>query len=511
MFRPAFDGQIPSLGYRVGMDIEADLGLELTTEQRQRIVRLYEVDRLTGARLVRRAALRRPKGCGKSPEAGYIAYAELVLPVVFNHWRDGQPVGSPHPDPWVQLAAVSEDQTDNVMVWLFDILADRPDVCERRGIDLGRTRIYLKGRPGRIEPVTAAAGSREGQRVTFGALDQTESWTKENGGRRLADVLRRNAAKMGGWTYELQNAPEPGDGSVADSTARAAEKRSAGVFYDAREAPEVTDLTDRAALLDALRVAYGEAVRWVNLDRLADEIQDPDTDPSDARRYYLNQATPSSDRAFDRKAWTHPDRVDATRVVGAGEQITLGFDGSRKDDATAIVACHIESGHLWLVGLWERPERADDTWEVPEADVHSTMAEAFDRYDVVRLYADPYYWGEAVNGWEGRWGDKRVVPWPTNSWRRIGFACHNFATAITSGALTHSGESDLTRHVLNAVRKRVGALNEDGQRMWTLAKSAPALKIDAAMAAVLAWEARSDAIAAGALHQPEMFVPRRIR
>jgi hypothetical protein len=496
MFRPAFDGQVCSLGYRIGQEIEADLGLELTNEQRLRIVRLYEIDRLTGARVVRRAALRRPKGAGKSPEAGYIAYAELVLPVVFSHWdRNGQPVGMPQPEPWVQLAAVSEDQTDNVMVWLYDVLADRPEACERRGIDLGRTRIYLTDRPGRIEPVTASAGSREGQRVTFAALDQTESWTRENGGRRLADVLRRNAAKMGGWTYELQNAPEPGDGSVADATARASERKSAGVFYDAREAPEVPDLADRAALLDALRVAYGEAVRWVNLERLADEIQDPDTDPSDARRYYLNQATPSSDRAFDRKAWAACAELN---VVGARELITIGFDGSRHNDSTAIVACHVPTGHLWLAGLWERPERDADDWQVPEHEVTATMAELFDRYKVWRAYCDPFYWESVVSSWEGRWGDRRVFSWATNRWRQVGYACRSFANAIRSRELTHDGESDLTRHVGNAVRRRVGALDEDGRPMWTLAKPAPNLKIDAAMAAVLAWEARNDAVASGA-------------
>ncbi len=44
-----------------------------------------------------------------------------------------------------------------------------------------------------------------------------------------------------------------------------------------------------------MECAYGESRQWVNLERLVDEIQDPDTDPSDARRYYLNVAAPSSD------------------------------------------------------------------------------------------------------------------------------------------------------------------------------------------------------------------------
>jgi hypothetical protein len=414
---------------------------------------------------------------------------------VFDGWDEaGQPVGVPHLDPWVQLAAVSEDQTDNVMVWLFDILADRPDVCADRGIDLGRTRIYLKGRPGRIEPVTASAGSREGQRITFAVLDQTESWFPSNGGKRLADTIRRNAAKMAGWTLELQNAPEHGDGSVADETAKAAEKSAAGVLYDSRPAPAIEDLSDRPKLIEALKFAYGESVKWVPIDRIADEIQDPATDPSDARRYYLNQTYARSERAFDLERW---EALLAAEPVKLGSLIVLGFDGSRFDDSTALVATDVATGRSWLAGLWERPGDIDD-WEVPESEVTATVAEMFDDYDVWRIYCDPAYWSSAIAQWAGRWGSERVVEWWTNRHRQIGHSCRTLAQAIRSGEIAHNGNADLTRHVRNAVRRPVSARDEEGRPLWSIRKESPGRKIDAAMALVLAWEARGDAIAAGA-------------
>jgi hypothetical protein len=55
--------------------------------------------------------------------------------------------------------------------------------------------------------------------------------------------------------------------------------------------------------------------------------------------------------------------------------------------------------------------------------------------------------------------------------------------------------------VKNARRKETPqARDEEGRPLWTIRKDAPdsPLKIDAAMAAVLSWEARGDAIAAGA-------------
>jgi hypothetical protein len=514
MFRPLWPGQVCSLGWRLGDLVEEDLDLTLTNEQRGRLVRLYEIDPRTGRRRVRRAALRRPKGAGKSPEGGYVAYCELVHPVLFSEWgNDGQPVGRPHPSPWVQLAAVSEDQTDNVMVWLYERLAANDQTLSRHGIDLGRSRVYLHGRPGRIEPVTAAAGSREGQPLSHAVLDQTEAWKRANGGIALAATLRRNVGKGDGWTYELQNAPEPADGSVADLTARAAEKGSSGILYDTRETPDVKDLSDRLALLDALEVAYGESSRtrggWVDVERIADEIQDPDTDPSDARRYYLNQATVSLGRAFDRHRWSG---LTLSRQVPSGNIVTIGVDGARFDDALAVVATDVETGHQWPLAIVERPVSADADYEHDFDRVDGTMVEAFARWDVWRVYIDPQRIERLVERWQGRWTDKRVLEWHTNRPRAIAWAVRNYATAMRAGDVTNDGDPVMAVHIRNACRSALNVKDDEGRPMWTLCKERPGSpdKIDAAMAGVLSWEARSDALAAG-VRRRELVAPRRLR
>ena len=67
-------------------------------------------------------------------------------------------------------------------------------------------------------------------------------------------------------------------------------------------------------------------------------------------------------------------------------------------------------------------------------------------------------------------------------------------SALTSPAdrVHHTGDEQLTRHALNAQTREV----RGGYR---LAKpgATPADKIDAAVASVLAWEARADVIASG--------------
>jgi phage terminase large subunit-like protein len=72
-------------------------------------------------------------------------------------------------------------------------------------------------------------------------------------------------------------------------------------------------------------------------------------------------------------------------------------------------------------------------------------------------------------------------------------AVERFRTDLLAGRVRHPGDEQLTRHVLNAQiqESRYGAV---------LTESRPGSpdKIDAAMAAVLAWEACADAIAARA-------------
>jgi hypothetical protein len=508
MFVPRVDGELPSLGQQVGQHIEHYLGIELTDEQAHRLVRLYQVDPVNGRRVIRRAGLRAPKGKGKSPEGGYIAFAELTGPVVFSHWSAGRPVGMRHPSPWIQLAAVSKDQTDNMGVWLFEVLREREAELADLHVDLGRTRIYLRDRPGRIEQVTAEAGSREGQPITFAALDQTESWKQSNGGVRLAATLRRNAAKTGGWTYELQNAPGPADGSVADLTSRAWERGQKGVLFDTVQPSKIPELDDRPALLAALAEVYGEAVDrgWVNLERLADECVDADTSPSEAFRYYLNVSVPAEEAAFDIELW---NSLAKDFVVPDGELITLGFDGARFWDTTALVGTHVESGYQWVVGMWERPPNVVD-WTVPEAEVTETLAVAQERWKVNRVYADPPYWETTIDAWSGKW--ENIVLWWTNRPKFMAYALKAYTSAMRSGELSHDGDPRFAEHVRNARRKESPqARDEDGRPLWVIRKESPdsPLKIDAAMAGCLSWEARGDAIADGVLEKRSSVYERR--
>lgn len=471
--------------------------LVLTDEQLDLLVRFYRVDPKTGEAVYRRAAVTRPKGWGKSPFLAALALAEACGPVRFARWEDGEPKGEPPPTPWVQIAAVSEDQTDNTYRALLGMVAEGAPVVANHGLDVGITRINIPG-GGLIEPVTSASGTREGQRVTFAVLDETHLWLVNNQGHKLAATIRRNVGKMDGRSFESTNAWVPGEQSVAELTAQAAEAGQRGVLFDRREPTGHISLRNKAELRRGVREAYGDAAgRWVNVERILEEIADPATTEDDARRFYLNQIVTLASQAFVPEEWAAQARPGV--VIPNKELIVLGFDGSRFHDATALVATHVDTGFQWPLGIWEVPPNEPD-YEIPEPEVEAVVEQAFDTYDVWRLYGDPPYWETAEDRWAGRWGEKRVVKWYTNRVTQMCMAVAAYSSAIRSGDLTHDGDSVFARHIANARKRETNVRDDTGRKLWGLRKEHPSspLKIDGAVAGCISWEARRDAIAAGA-------------
>jgi phage terminase large subunit-like protein len=153
---------------------------------------------------------------------------------------------------------------------------------------------------------------------------------------------------------------------------------------------------------------------------------------------------------------------------------------------------------------------------VPADEVHHAVKDAFDLYDVWRLYADPPYWESTIAAWAGQFGTERVIEWWTNRRRQMSAALKAFDTAIRDGKVPHCGDPIVTRHIGNARRDDLkGWRDEQGHPLWLIRKDRPDSphKIDAAMASVLSWEARNDAIAAGALSEagPSIYETRGLQ
>jgi hypothetical protein len=498
-------------------------------EQEDFILRWYAIDPDTGRWQYRRGLLGRPRGWGKSPLLGALACVEALAPIVPAGWdANGQPVGRPWADirtPNVHIAAVSEEQTKNTWEPLLEMLREGPVIDEYPGVEPLDTMVNLP--KGKILQRTASARTIKGAKPVFSVLDQTEEWVPSNGGTRLAGVMRSNAAKIGGRTLESPNAYIPGEGSVAEESAafaaaiREGRARDEGLLYDHREAHPDTDMSDHDSLVGGLRLAYGDSSAHpggcvihdppcppghVALEPIIATIWDPAQDVQMSRSDFLNQITHASDSWVTQPQWAA--RFDPSRVVSPGDAVVLGFDGSRgrnrgKADATALIGCRVEDGYLFEIRVWEQPTGPlGRDWAPNPIEVDAEVRKAFELWNVVGFYADPSGWTEHVAKWEAAFTRKLRVKasqanpisaWPRGKDSRVVEYTERFRQAIVNGEVSHDGAAALTRHVLNA-RKRA---TRTGYLIYKAFPDSPD-KIDAAYAAVMAWKARLDALAAGA-------------
>lgn len=471
----------------------------LDDEMAMFILRAYQL-RPDGRRRIRRAVFSRPKGRAKSELAAMLAIAEAVGPTRFAGWDErGQPLGAPPVSPEILCVATEERQAGNVYEHVRYML-QHGAVARIPGVQAGLTRSLVPG--GVIEPVTAAADSKDGGRSTFVVFDETHLFNSTQL-RRLHGIIRRNLAKRMGadpWSLEVTTMYRPGEESVAELSHRYARAVQSGeldddsFYFDHREGPSDFNWKSDTELREALREAYGAAAGWMDLDRIVRECRDPQAEEADSRRYWLNQAAKTSSQWLDLADWDALARPDE---VEPGTPITVGFDGSRFDDATALVACRISDGYVFMPELrgeatvWEKP-LDEDAWEVPRVEVTSAVDALFSRYEVRRMYCDPPGWEDTIDRWAADHGEKVVIAWWTNRQTPMARAVERFAGAVRARELKHDGNGVLSRHVGNTHRDRTrwGSLLRKETKMSQR-------KIDAAMAAVLAYEARGDCVSSG--------------
>lgn len=489
----------------------------LTPEKKAFLYRLYEVwpkgHERAGRRRFKRGCLSLRKGVAKSEFAAIVAYAELsaTAPVRCAGWRGKTPIGGPVDDPFIVCVAYTEEQSDELVYGALKVITEEGPLA--KDFDIGLERIMRRGGDGKAVSVATAPNARDGARTTLNIFDETHRLTLP-GQKRAHQVMLANVPKRrlgDAWTFEVTTAFAPGEGSIAEATMDYARLVAGGKIKDAdlfffhRQASDKHDLSTDAGARAAVLEASGADAAWSDIDSILASRRDPTTDQTYWERVWTNRPVRSADKAFDITRWQEL-AMDQDKPE-AGKLITLGFDGARTRDSTALVGTDVETGFQWLEGLWERPTnlRVDAVWEVPVHEVDSAVAAAFERWSVFRMYADPFYWESKLAEWAGKYGDDRVVEWRTNRDRIMAYSLRAYRNAISRGELSHSGDVDLARHLGNAVKRPLtyrdeSAETEAEKQLWLIQKERPDSphKIDAAMAADLSWEARMDALTAGA-------------
>src|SRR5699024_4487360 len=388
----------------LGWDLLAWAGLWLsnkgkpwvyTMEQARFLLHFYAVTQ-DGDFCSHSAVLQRMKGWGKDPVVATLAPMEMVGPVRFSHWDGDRPVGREEPNAWVQLVAVSQEQTKNTMKLMPGLIP--AETRDYYGFQIGKLSLWALGDTRQTEAVTSSPLAREGGRPTLIGRNETQNWNSSNGGHDMDGALEGNAAKRDvdapARILDICNAYRPGEDSVAERTRNAWEGTLGdvdsdeeherpkfmdfGLLYDSLEAPPDAPIMNTEAIPEVIESIRGDAV-WLDTrpgGRSMKSILNPRNPQSESRRKWYNQITAREDAFTTPQLWDSMGRDDL--ILEPSDQVALFLDCSKSDDATAFVACRIHDGALFVLGMWQRPPgKRGEHWQVPREKVAAAVDSAF--------------------------------------------------------------------------------------------------------------------------------------
>lgn len=444
-----------------------------------------------GRFIYRRGCKRGAKGTGKDPYGAAICNIEFLGPSQI-YWDEveGRWMGKRHEMPLVQIASNSLQQSQDMLRVANSQLGQ--DAVDYYGLDKGLISTRVKDSAALMEVLTASERSAEGDPATFIALNESHHMTDSSGGTHVAAVARRNVGKspanLQARMCDFTNAHVQGMESVAEATYRAWQKQVAGtsvggkqdILYDSIEADPRLDFYDDEDRALAIRQAYADAP-WADLERLGDEIVDPELSAADAIRFYLNGLAVAQDAFVEPKNFAA--LADPSKRFQPGDRIAMFLDCSKSEDATAMVGCRIDDGFCQVLGVWERPrDMRGKGFLVNRDDVDRVVRQCFDEFRPVWFGVDPSpakddskeasYWKPMIDQWHLDF-HRRLRVWATpgakgNSVMFDMRASTNGAVARNraicteteilqdlideqgvDGPFRHDGNADLIRHVNN--------------------------------------------------------------
>ncbi|WP_213816237.1 hypothetical protein [Glaciihabitans sp. dw_435] len=514
------------------------------------IVDSYALDG-NGRRLYDSAFFSRPKGCDKSGVAAALALFEALGPARFlgfakggetyeflgriYTYKAGEPMGRRVKSPFIRIMATEETQTGNVFDTIFLNLTSPSAplfALQAYGMNPGVSKIALPG-GGVIQPSTAGSASKDGGIETFVVFDESHLYITPQLKamfRTVSKNLRKRKKIAETWYLETTTMYAPGEASIAEETYGLADAVEEGLVRRPRmlfnhrwgEIPSLRDPANPSteesqrihelALAEAFREAYGDAIEWNSIEGLIDGVFDTRQSEAETRRYFFNALVSSANAWFQVEEWTTRGRrylrtveretgIDSGFVKPwRGDEITLGFDGAETNDATALVACRVRDNFIFPILIEETPDGPEaDGYIVDFEKFDAAVAATFEKYKVVGFYADPPYWRTYLDKWSRDFGDqlkvhsskKHSIAWYTKNTIMMDAALERLHTAILNGDAAHDDDTllgkKMTRHFQNARNK-----NRRGGTVIEKEAKNSVRKIDAAMAATLAFEAAAD-------------------
>jgi phage terminase large subunit-like protein len=209
------------------------------------------------------------------------------------------------------------------------------------------------------------------------------------------------------------------------------------------------------------------------------------TPEAEFRRKRLNQWTANKSTWLPPGAW---ESLQADFELSPDDEYLLGFDGSWKNDSTALVAVILprEEGDpykAFKVAAWEKDFTLDDdSWVIDKQEVANAVIDFFRANPNCReIVCDPTFWQDEMYQWSE--AGLLVVEYQNNISRTVP-ATSKLYEGIMAGKLVHNGDPALARHMENCILKS----DSRGGARLTKDYRNPKLKIDLAIALMMAYD-----------------------
>lgn len=426
----------------------------LTGPQRRFLNRLFAHDR-HGNLIVREALLGRAKGWGKT---GFLAAVALALVA--------SPIAPRSPN--VVVAAASFEQADLLFGDARLMVTEGP---LKPFLDVYDTEILVRGQPGAMRRVAAAAGTNDGGRPTGFIADELHEWTGNK--ERVHLVIGNSATKRHGLVLNITTA-----GADLDSLAgrkylygkqiEAGQIIDPGFLFDWLEAAPSWDLTDPAQLRAAVLEANEHAELFGTIESIVRRYHE--IAEHEFRRYHLNQWVRAAGCWLPDGAW---DACSAPELgLADGAPTWVGVDMALRHDNAGVVAVQKHGRRMPVRARVWKPDGL--TIDVQAVEQH--LRDLHRRYRLREVAYDPAYFARSAQVLEDE--GLPMVAWPQGAARMVP-ACQTAYQLVCDRSVAHDNDPVLTDHVLSAQPRDV-----DGG--WRLSKGKSRRPIDACIALVMA-------------------------
>jgi hypothetical protein len=465
----------------------------------------------------------RPRPC--APSTGRLSAAKWC--------RSGGPVS----DPYIPMVSVTEGQSEEQAYGALRVILGLSVEAGRLPLtlfDIGLERVMRARGDGVAQPLATSPNARDGARTTFQHFDETHRLYMPRVVKAhetmLGNIPKRFLADA--WTLETTTAFSPGEGSIAESAMKYARQvREGGVkdqafFYYHRQASPHHDIATPEGLRAAVIEASGPSAEWSDLNSIIQQFSDPTRDRAYLQRVWLNRLVRGSGHAFDAVLWGKLRRSSGLQARGPGSdhpgvrrRSLLGCGGA--DRYRDLDRLPVGRGVLGCPGAHRRGDRCCSCGRreaVRGARGRGlrggrARVQALDRLAPLR---DAIALGDDGVGLGGEYDEEdqdRVVAWRTNQRERMARACRAYANSMAEGSLSHDGSELLAKHVGACCRRDLQMQADDSGSWWVIQKESPdsPAPINGAVAAIIGWQARLDAMELGVGADTDVYKERLAR